>query len=81
MNAEYIELPISLIDGKLKDLDVPSEEIPAKLFVRIKSISAVREAMDDNDELTKAIIHLDGGESYFIYRSYSFMKKIISGDI
>ncbi len=79
--STFVELPIYLIDGKLRDLDVPTEEIPAKLYVRVNSIIAVREAMDDNDNLSKCIIHLEGGENYFVDKNYADITKILLRNI
>lgn len=76
--SDFVELPIYLIDGKLKDLDVPTEDIPAKLMVRTDAILAYREAMHDNGDMSQTAIYLSTNDSYVIDMTYESFKQFIT---
>lgn len=74
-----VELPIFLIDKKLDDLGVDSEDIPCKLSVRTEHIIAYREAFKENpkgeEKLENIMIYLSNGQSFLVDIAYSKFKS------
>lgn len=63
--TEYLKLPIELLD-KCDDDKLQKDPLKATLRIKPEFIIAYHEATDKGDELTKSVIMLSNGQTFWI---------------
>lgn len=75
----WIECNCFLINKKLADLDVPTEDTPARISFRGEDVSSFREIIEE-DEISKkeCIVYMSSGDSFVIDMPYEELKMKLS---
>lgn len=76
MIKSFIECNCFLINKKLADLDVPTQDTPARITFRACDVTSFREIVEEEEISEKeCIVYMNSGDSFVIDMPYDELKK------
>lgn len=76
----FIETNCFLMNKRLADLDVKTEDVPAKIAFLKSAVDSFREILDDDGEVEKdeCVVYMRSGDTFVIQMSYNNLKEKLS---